>query len=160
MSTAPTRYPVSTVRPGARHRIARVGVVTVAVLAPLALWAVTEYGFDLDLRSPVFGDRASGDIGMAQVLLAALAGSLLGWASLAALECLTVHARGLWTAAATTALIASLGGPLAGEGITTANRIVLALMHLVVAGVLIAGLPRSAPPRQPASVGHDHGTAR
>jgi hypothetical protein len=71
--------------------------------------------------------------------------SLAAWGLLALLERLTAHPRTLWTAIAVLALLISLGGPLSGTGITSANRVALALMHLSVAAVLIPLLPRTAP---------------
>jgi hypothetical protein len=61
---------------------------------------------------------------------------------LAVLERLTRRARAAWTVCAVAALIASLAGPLAAQ--TTAASMVLAGLHLLVAGVLITGLRRSA----------------
>jgi hypothetical protein len=44
-------------------------------------------------------------------------------------------------------LVASLGGPLSGSGITAANRAVLVLPHLAVGTVLIPALRRTAASR-------------
>jgi hypothetical protein len=46
------------------------------------------------------------------------------------------------------ALILSLGGPLSGEGIGTANKLALVSMHLAAGAVLIPFLFRSARLRQ------------
>lgn len=122
----------------------RAGTVALAVLAPLVLWAIVEYAFGLDLRSPAFGDGQTADVGAVHVVVAALAGALAGLASLAFLERVTARAKGLWTAGGIVALLVSLGGPLGGSGVGTVNRGVLAAMHVVVALVLIVGFTRAA----------------
>lgn len=132
----------ASVRASARRT--RLSTVALAVLAPLVLWALAELAFDLDLRSPAFGDAESSDIGAGNVLVAALIGSLVGWAALALLERVTVHAPRIWVAGALVLLVVSLGGPLGGTDIGATSRAVLAAMHVLVAGILIAGLYRSA----------------
>jgi len=52
---------------------------------------------------------------------------------------------------AVAALVLSLGTPLAGAGVTLANRLVLMLMHLAVGSVLIPALYRSSPRREESS---------
>ncbi len=115
-----------------------------AVLAAVAVWWVAEVAFGLDLRQPAADGRAADDIDAGHVVLAAAVGSLVGWALLAVLERVTSRAYAIWRAVAALALLASLGGPLSGSGITTANRLVLVLMHLVVAAVLIAVMYRTS----------------
>jgi hypothetical protein len=51
----------------------------------------------------------------------------------------------------TAVLILSLGGPLSGEGIATANKLALVSMHLAAGAVLIPLLYRSARLRQEAN---------
>lgn len=122
----------------------RLVIVALAVVAPLALWAIVEYGFALDLRSPAFGDGETVDVGAAQVVVAALIGSVLGWASLASLERLTTRAAKLWASGALVALLISLGGPLGGSGIGWTNRAVLVAMHILVTLVLVFGFSRTS----------------
>lgn len=55
---------------------------------------------------------------------------------------LRVKARTIWTIVAAAAFVCSLGGPFSGSGVSTANRLDLALLHLTVATVLILLLPR------------------
>jgi len=70
--------------------------------------------------------------------------ALAGWALLATLERVQAPGRppagpsGPWVA-----FVVSLAGPLAG--VTTAARVALACLHLLVAAVLVIGLRRSAP---------------
>ncbi|HEV2057830.1 MAG TPA: DUF6069 family protein [Solirubrobacteraceae bacterium] len=115
-----------------------------AVLAAVAVWVVAEVAFGLDLRQPAADGQAADDIDVGHVVFAAAVGSLVGWALLAALERITSRAYVIWRAVAALALLASLGGPLSGSGITTANRLVLVLMHLVVAAVVIAVMYRTS----------------
>ncbi len=129
---------------GNSARRTRLATVALAVLAPLALWALAEYALGFDLRSPAFGEGDVADIGAANVLVAALIGSIGGWATLELLERMTQRAPKVWLAGALVALVVSLGGPLSGTGIGAANRAVLAAMHVLVAGVLVVGLYRSA----------------
>ena len=145
-STTVFRPAVAAVPVSTRRR-ARLATAAVASTAALVLWAIVEYGFGLDLRSPAFGSGEVADVGAAHVLVASLAGSLLGWASLATLERLSARAARLWAAGAVVALLVSLGGPLGGTGIGAGNRAVLAAMHVVVAVIAIAGLYRTSPRR-------------
>ncbi len=123
---------------------ARLGAVAAAMLAALTVSLIVEHALAIDLWSPRMGTRPSADITAFHVLGASAVASLVGWASLAALERVTAVARRLWTALAVVAGLASLGGPLSGTGITTANRAVLVLLHIVVAAVLVSLLIRTA----------------
>ncbi len=60
----------------------RLTTIVLAVLAPLAVWARAEHAFGLDLRSPALGDGEVADVGAGNVVVAALIGSALGWATL------------------------------------------------------------------------------
>ena len=77
------------------------------------------------------------------VVVAALAPTA-GWAALAMLPRMTGHVRALWTSLAIAALLASLG-PIAIVASTTETRILLALMHVIVAIALILGLRATIP---------------
>ncbi|HEX9526790.1 MAG TPA: DUF6069 family protein, partial [Streptosporangiaceae bacterium] len=48
------------------------------------------------------------------------------------------------------ALVVSLSAPLAGHGITGAERLSLVCMHLAVAGVLVPAFALAIPRRRPA----------
>lgn len=124
---------------------ARAAAVGGAILAALAVWFVAEVVFGLDLRSPAAGaSEQAEDVTAIQVVFAAAVGSLAGWALLAVLERVTSRPRRVWTAIATLVLVVSLAGPLSGSDITTANRLMLVLLHVVVAAALIATLARTA----------------
>lgn len=133
----------------APRRRARLVAVAVAVGAALAIWVVAELVFGFELQSPAFPGQPSSDIGPAIVVATAAIASLAGWGLLAALERVTARARALWTVTTLVVLVASLGGPLSGTGITAANRAVLTLMHLAVGAVLIPALARTSRGRTP-----------
>jgi hypothetical protein len=146
--TPPTSAePVSRRSQDTRRRRARLASVAGAVLANLAVWALAALAFGLDLHTPAVPDRTSEPVGPAMVVTATLAASLAGWGLLAVLERFTSRARTVWTAIALVVLVASLGAPLTGAGITVANRITLALMHVVTAAVIVPGMRRGSPSR-------------
>lgn len=136
--------------PDAATRRARLLAVVAAVSAALILWAVIELAFGLDLRGPASATEAL-DVGPAQVVVGSLLAALAGWGLLAALERFTSRARDLWALVAVVVVIGSLGGPLSGTGVTTANRWALVGFHLVVGAVLIPLLYRTSPGRTAAS---------
>jgi len=123
------------------------------VLAALGLWAVMHLAFGLDLRSPAsFGEEygTSSAVGPANVAIVSAIAALAAWLLLAILERLTPKARRIWLVIALVVLVASLGGPLSGRGITTANRMELIGFHLLVGAVLIP-LMFWTSPKTPAS---------
>jgi len=146
-------FPKSTSRAAVeagRRRRFRLLAVAGAVMAALGLWATVELGFGLDLRSPgeAFGGTGgTSDVGPLQVIIASGIGSLTGWALLALLERFSARARAVWVVIALLALLASLGGPLGGTGVTAANRAVLVCMHLLVAAIVIPSFYLSSPAR-------------
>jgi Family of unknown function (DUF6069) len=97
----------------------------------------------------------------AMVAGGSLVAALAGWALLALLERFTARARTIWTAIALLVALLSLAGPLSILATTEANVLALALMHVVVAAVLIPILAgtspapaRPAPARQARAAGH------
>jgi hypothetical protein len=82
-----------------------------------------------------------------QVIGVALVAGLLGWLLLALLEWLTPISRAAWTGIALLILAASLVLPLTAAT-TTAAAVSLITLHLVVGGLVIPGMARTAqPPR-------------
>lgn len=136
-----------TTRPRAiGRRIVRLTAVVAAMASALAIWVIAELALGIDLRAPSFdASLETLPIRAQDVLLVSAMLSLAGWGCIAVLERLTAHARQAWLVIAVAALVVSLGTPLAGTGVSTANRIVLMLMHLAVGGVLIPALYRSSP---------------
>ena len=134
------------------RRSLRLLAVTGAVAAVLGLCAIIELGFGFNLRGPAFGGASdTSDVGPLQVIIASGAGSLAGWALLALWERFTRARTVWWVAIAVLALLASLGGPLGGTGITVGNRVALVSMHLLVAGIVIPSLYLSSPARADAA---------
>jgi hypothetical protein len=138
MSTIST--PSSATATGQRRRD-RAATVLAAVAAAVLAWIVAGpfAGADLTVQQ---GDRDPMDIGIAPVVLTALIAGLAAWGSLALLEHLTARAATIWTAIAAIALGLSLLAPLTAEA-ATGTRVSLVLLHLIVGGVLIAGLRRT-----------------
>lgn len=127
-------------------RSQRLSTVAAAVAAALALWALAAYVLGLEIRTPAMGEQAAAPLTASQVALASAVASLAGWVLLGLLERFSRHARRVWTGVALVFLVVSLGGPLTGEGIAAADRVVLAALHVVVAAVLVPGLRRSHAP--------------
>ncbi|MFE4578237.1 DUF6069 family protein [Streptomyces chartreusis] len=116
----------------------RVGVTTLAVVAPVLVWLITDPLLGHRLRI-ADGDKTL-DIGAVPVAVVALLASLCGWGLLAALERFGARrARAIWTGVAGAVLAVSLV-PFIGDGMDSGTRTSLALMHLTVAAVLIPGL--------------------
>lgn len=127
--------------------VARLAAVGSAVPAALLVWAAFELIGGVDLRAPAPGGAGeTHDVGALTVVLPSLLASLAGWALLAVLEGRIRRARATWTIVALAVLLLSLAGPVTATGITTANQLALASMHLAVAAVLIPLLARTSEP--------------
>lgn len=132
-------------------RFGRVGaralIVAGAVITTVLVWVVGDplLGHDLVVTSP--GQPAM-DLGLAEITFVALASSLLGWAVLAVLERITVHAVLVWTIAALAVLAVSFV-PFGNVEASGGSKVVLALTHVSVAAVLIPGLRRTSSRRTP-----------
>lgn len=133
---------IRTDRPVPVHR--RGAVVTTAVLAALAMWAVAVPLLGLEVQVPESpGSTSTEPLGAAPVIGAATIASLLGWATLSVLERITHRARSIWTVAALIVLVVSMPW---SAGFTGTERAVLVLLHLAVAAVLVPGLRRTTEP--------------
>ena len=131
------------------RRVVRLTAVAAAMASALAIWVIAELALGIDLRAPVFdGSAETLPIRVQDVLLVSGLLSLAGWGFIAVLERLTARARRVWLVIAVAALVLSLSTPLAGAGVTLANRVVLMLMHLAVGSVLIPALYWSSPRRE------------
>ncbi|HYT78240.1 MAG TPA: DUF6069 family protein [Actinomycetota bacterium] len=131
----------------------RVLVVAVVVAAAVALWAVYHLALGIDLRAPAsFGESGTTSaMGPGQVAFVSAIAALAAWGLLALLERLTRHAHRVWPVIAILALVASLGGPMSGTGLTSANRMELVGFHLLVGAVLIPLMYRTSPRRAASS---------
>jgi hypothetical protein len=115
--------------------------VAAAVLLAEVVGLGAQFVFGIHLQAPAGTVAASPvDISPLTIALASLVPSLAGWALLACLERLTRHASRYWLAIALAVLIGSLFGPLAGTGVSHADRTALILIHLTVAITLIGAL--------------------
>jgi hypothetical protein len=125
----------ATTRPPTRTAARRATAVVLAVLAPLAIWAVAVPVAGLDLTATPIGGTAT-PVGALAVVAGALCAGLSGWALLAVLERRAARPRRTWTMIALMVLALSLATPLMGA--TGASLLVLLSMHLAVGAVLIA----------------------
>ena len=127
-------------------RVDRTRPVVAAVVLTVAVWVVAEPVLGFELRAPAQGGGgATHDIDGVVVAVAGAVASLAGWALLAVLERFVPRrARRIWLAIAVGVLVLSLGGPLSGAGIPTANKLWLVVMHLSVGAVLIPTLARTS----------------
>jgi hypothetical protein len=128
--------------PVARRRVTgrRALAVGTAVVAAVLVWTVAGpiAGADLTVRSGGGTQR----VNLVDVVLATLVAGLVAWGLRALLDKLTRRPGPVWTVSATIALVLSVVGPLSA---THASAMaILALLHLLVAGILIAGLSRPA----------------
>lgn len=124
------------------RRKARLLTVGAAMAAAVIVWGIAELA-GLHLKQPGFGSRAATPLNAGFVISISLIAALASWALLAALEHATARAKGIWTTVAVVFLLLSLGGPFSGHGVSTGNRLVLGLTHLLVGAIVITGLPRA-----------------
>jgi Family of unknown function (DUF6069) len=94
------------------------------------MWLIATVGFGQHLYQPGFGGSAPQELSI--WLVAAIAGiaALAGAGVLALIERVDRRPAQVWLVISTAGLILSLGGPLSGEGIDTANKLALVSMHL------------------------------
>ncbi|MFJ6197963.1 DUF6069 family protein [Micromonospora sp. NPDC092111] len=113
--------------------------VAVTVLACALIWVVGAIaGVDYTVLSP---GRPAFVVGLAPVLLFALASALIGWVGLIVLERVTGRWAGtVWTALAVAIALLSLIPVFAVEA-TVGAQATLTVLHLAVAAALIAFLP-------------------
>jgi hypothetical protein len=140
----PAAFAPAAIRTGRARLLAVAGAVAAAVV----VWLVAVPIFGVDLMGPEGpGATTLKPIILPAVVVMSLGSSLAGWALLAVLERITSRARTIWTVAAVAVLAVSYSAPLFGAGVPTASRITLAVMHTVVAAVLVPLLRRSSPTR-------------
>lgn len=138
MSVTVTRPASTTASTAAARRRRRALGIPVTIAAALAVWAVGNVaGADYVITD---------SMGTARVDAVATAGTtlvlaLLGWGVLALLERITRFGTRAWTVLAIVVAAASMI-PVVLVDATTATRIALAAIHLVVAAVLIPAYVR------------------
>ena len=138
---APSKRPATLSRlRGADRVVAMLG----AVIGPVLVWLIATVGFGKQLYQPGFGGTAPEELSIWLVAATAGIAALAGAGVLALIERFSRRPAQVWLVVATAVLIVSLGAPLSGEGIDTANKLALASMHLAAGAVLIPLLYRSA----------------
>lgn len=123
---------------GRSGRAARGGTVFSAAAAAVAGWAVLVPVADVDLATRTGPDGAALPVGPGAVLVSALLCGLAGWGLLAVLERFSSNARRIWTVTASVVLVLSMTGPF--QATSTGATAALVSLHLLVGGILIAGL--------------------
>ena len=144
MSVTTTTAVTAKADSGSRRK-ARLLTVAAAVAAAVIIWAIAELA-GMHVKQPAFGSRSVTSLNAGFVIGVSAIVSLAAWVLLAALEHTTARARAIWTTAAAVILLISLSGPFGGHGVSTGNRLVLALIHAAVGAILITRLPRAGTP--------------
>jgi hypothetical protein len=133
--------------PGSRQGD-RVVAVLVTVIATVLVFLIATLGFGQQLYQPGFGGSTSQELSLWLVAATAGIAGLAGAGVLALIERINRRPAQVWLVVSTAVLTLSLGAPLSGEGIGTANKLALVSMHLTAGVVLIPLLYRSARLRQ------------
>ncbi|MDH6463062.1 putative integral membrane protein [Micromonospora sp. A200] len=133
-----TTHPTATTPPLRRRTLG----VAVTVLTCVVLWIVGAVaGVDYTVENP---GQPAFVVGVVPVIVFSLGSALVGWAGLVLLERFAGRrATAIWITLAVLIALLSLVPVVATEA-TTGAKVMLALMHLAVAAVLIAFLPRRA----------------
>ncbi len=138
-----TTQPVSPLQPAKTStRRDRILTIVVAVVAAVIVWAIARLILGEDLTTTVAGADSATTIGIGAVIGASLIGGLIAWGVLTLLERLTARPGRIWPILGAIVLAVSLLGPLT-QANGTGTTIALIVMHLVVGGILIAGLLRT-----------------
>ena len=146
MSTlAPAKRPATLSR---LRRSDRVVAVVAAIIAPVLVWLVATVGFGRQLYQPGFGGSAPQELSIWVVAATAGIAGLAAAGVLALIERFGRRPAQVWLVVSTAVLLVSLGAPLSGEGIDTANKLALVSMHLAAGAVLIPLLYPSTRLRQ------------
>lgn len=122
----------------------RIVAVLVAALAGVLAWVLIEPVGGVDLMGPARSSRPQLDINAVAVAMSALVSTLIGWGVLALMERRARNPRRAILIFAVVGTILSLGAPFSGGGIDTGQRMLLLLLHLVVAAVFIPLMARTA----------------
>ncbi|MBO8186382.1 DUF6069 family protein [Streptomyces spirodelae] len=123
---------------GARHP--QITAVVLATTAPAVVWlAAKAAGADMEVT---MHGQPTMRVGLPLVLIAALLANLAGWSALLLLRRVTSRSRAAWTVLSGIVLLVSFA-PVISARASTGTTLALAVMHLVVAAVLVPGLRRA-----------------
>jgi Family of unknown function (DUF6069) len=134
---------VQTVASQPRTLAGRAGIVVLAVVSAVIVWLVVTKLANVNLVVKPSSRSAAVHVGLASVVVVSLVAGLLGWGSAALVERFSARPARTWTIVGVVALVISLAGPLTAAQ-STAAKISLACIHLVVGAVLIPSFARSA----------------
>jgi hypothetical protein len=112
-----------------------------AMAAAVATWTILDPLLNIDLALKA-GDGSTQQVTQLATTLVSLFAGLAAWGTLALLERYTDRARTIWTTVAVLFLLISLLGPLGA--VSTGATVGLLALHVVVGGILIVGLGRTA----------------
>lgn len=126
----------------------RAAIVLAAAAGAVLVWLIAGPVLGLDLTVPKEFDSPTPreELEGGPVIGAALIASFAGWLLLAVLERFTARAVTIWTVIGGVVLLLSL--PYR-SGFSVTERVVIALMHGVLAAILIGGLRHTAHRRAP-----------
>lgn len=134
-----TRHPTDAPHRGAHlHLDPRWVSVLLAMAAANLTYAVLHTGLRLDLSVVGPGGTTTAPNGLT-VTLVSLGAGFAGWGLFALLRSVTTHARIVWRAIAGTVYALSLLGVLGATSLPGAAG--LAVLHTVVAAILVVGIP-------------------
>ena len=133
---------------GRLRRGDRFVAVLATMIAASLVWLIATLGFGQHLYQPGYGGSAPQELSIWFVGAVSGTAGLAATGVLALMERINRRPARVWLVVSATLLILSLGAPLSGEGIGTANKLALVSMHLTAGAVLIPLLYRSARLRQ------------
>lgn len=145
-------------RPTVHHQrtAARAVTVGLTVAAALVTWFIARQLLDIDIHAPAMSGQLPAQITTTKVVASSATAALAAWALLAVLERITHDALPIWRFTAAGVFLLSLLPPLTGQGISTASRTALTILHVGVAGILIPGLSRTARGASPTQTATPH----
>ncbi len=119
----------------------RAAVVGAGALAAVLGWVVLVPLAGVELVVAMGGEER--EVSLVQVIVSSLVGGLLGWGLLEILERLSARPRRVFLVVCVVGLVLSFLSPIA-SGSTTATKLGLSLLHVLVAAVVVPGMARTA----------------
>ncbi|MBT2533240.1 hypothetical protein J7E83_14140 [Arthrobacter sp. ISL-48] len=123
------------------HPISSIGWILLSTLAPLFIWVIAVLMLTIPLVVE-FPGAPPQTVTAASVAAVSVGAGLIAWVLLWVLRRFLAAGLTWWRTIGAAVLVLSLSGPAAG-GTTGIVKVTLCLMHIALAGVLIAGLPRA-----------------